>query len=153
MRRPTNDSFGEHYYYNYNNNYSTNSPNQWIHCWIVIIVIIVIIVGYSIIIIIPTVKQLSREHKVDSWYIRHWWLYCAAGLVSDPVKEDVFYTSGLTRLQKVTKLLDEIYRGLNSFSNTELQTIDKILWSNWIAACVTVIITWMLFRPKSKKKE
>ena len=42
----------------------------------------------------------------------------AAGLVSDPVKEDVLYTSGLTRLQKVTKLLDEIYRGLNSFSNS-----------------------------------
>ena len=43
----------------------------------------------------------------------------SAGLIPDPVKENVLTTLGLSRFQKTTKLLDEVYRSLKVFKRSE----------------------------------
>ena len=44
----------------------------------------------------------------------------SAGLVSDPVKEIVLTTSGVSQIQKTSKLLDEVYRNLKVFNKPEI---------------------------------
>ena len=47
---------------------------------------------------------------VDMW---------SADLVPDPVKENVLTTIGLSRFQKSSKLLDEVYRSLKVFKRSD----------------------------------
>ena len=44
----------------------------------------------------------------------------SAGLLPDPVKDNILTTVGLSRLQKTTKLLDEVYRPLKVFNGTDM---------------------------------
>ena len=48
---------------------------------------------------------------VDMW---------SADLVPDPVKENVLTTIGLSRFQKSSKLLDEVYRSLKVFKRSDI---------------------------------
>ena len=48
---------------------------------------------------------------VDMW---------SADLVPDPVKENVLTTIGLSRFQKSSKLLDEVYRSLKVFKRSDV---------------------------------
>ena len=44
----------------------------------------------------------------------------SAGLLADPVKDNILNTVGLSRLQKTTKLLDEVYRPLKVFNTADM---------------------------------
>ena len=44
----------------------------------------------------------------------------SAGLVSDPVKEIVLNTLGVSQIQKTSKLLDEVYKNLKFFNEPEI---------------------------------
>ena len=48
---------------------------------------------------------------VDMW---------SADLLPDPVKENVLTTIGLSRFQKSSKLLDEVYRSLKVFKRSDI---------------------------------
>ena len=44
----------------------------------------------------------------------------SADLIPDPVKDNVLNTVGLSRLQKSSKLLDEVYRSLKVFNRSDI---------------------------------
>ena len=47
----------------------------------------------------------------------HLW---SADLVPDPVKDNILTTVGLSRLQKTSRLLDEVYRSLKVFNRSDI---------------------------------
>ena len=44
----------------------------------------------------------------------------SAGLIPDPVKDNVLTTVGLSRFQKASKLVDEVYRSLDVFNSPDI---------------------------------